>query len=64
MKKGENIINLLMKRDGVTRAEATEMYENTRAEFMDALCGTSCLDPEDVLMEELGLEPDYLFEFI
>ena len=63
-KKGENIVDILVRRDGYTRKEAREMYETTRAEIMDAVMGTSCLDPEDVLAEELGLEPDYLFDFI
>lgn len=63
-RKGEKIVKILMKRDGYTRKEAWDMYENARAEIMDAVIGTSCLDPEDVLAEELGLEPDYLFEFI
>ena len=64
MKKGENIIQLLMRRDGVSRKEATQMYKDTRSELLDAIMGTSCLDQEDVLAEELGLEPDYIFDFI
>ena len=64
MKKGENIINILMRRDGVSRREAKEMYDTARSEILDAVYGTSCMDPEEVLAEELGLEPDYLFDFI
>ena len=63
-KRGEAIIELLMRRDGIPRAEATTQYENTRMEFLSALAGTSCRDPEDVLAEDLGLEPDYIFEFL
>ena len=63
-RRGEGIIELLMHRDGITRAEAVTQYESTRAEFHSALAGTSCRDPEDVLAEELGLEPDYIFEFL
>ena len=58
------IIEILMARDGVTYEEAKEMYENCKAELEDAINGTSCLDPEDVLMGELGLEMDYIFCFI
>lgn len=58
------IIGILMNRDGVTYDEAKEMYESCKSELMDAIMGTSCLDPEDVLMEELGLEMDYIFCFI
>jgi len=62
--QGEDIIELLMHRDGITRAEAKRQYETTRAEFQKALAGISCRDPEEVLAEELGLEPDYIFDFI
>ena len=58
------VINILMRRDGVTREEAKEMYLECRSELMDAIVGTSCLDPEEVLASELGLEPDYIFYFI
>lgn len=60
----ETIIKILMRRDGVTREEAIEMYEDCKSELMDAFDGTSGLDPEEVLQEELGLEPDYIFNFI
>ena len=58
------IIQILMDRDGLTYEEAKEMYEDTKAELMDAINGTSCLSPEEVLMGELGLEMDYIFDFI
>lgn len=32
--------------------------------IMDAISGTSCLDPEEVLASELGLEPDYFIYFL
>lgn len=58
------IIEILMRRDGVSYEEAKEMYLNCKSELMDAIDGTSCLDPEEVLMGELGLEMDYIFNFI
>ena len=60
----KEIIEILMRRDGVSYEEAKEMYENCKAELMDAMDGTSCLDPEEVLISELGLEMDYIFHFI
>lgn len=60
----ETIVKILMKRDGMTRSEAVEAYMETKAEIMDALNGTSVLDPEDVLIGELGLEVDYIFYFL
>jgi len=56
----EKIVDILIKRDGVTREEALDMFRSARSEIMDAIMGSNCLDPEDVLMDELGLEPDYL----
>lgn len=58
------IIRILMRRDGVTYDEAKEMYLDCKSELMDAIAGTSCLDPEEVLASELGLEPDYFIYFI
>ena len=63
-KRGEAIIELLMRRDGISRVEATTQYETTRTDFLNALAGIGYRDPEDVLAEDLGLEPDYIFEFL
>lgn len=60
----DEIIRILMERDGVSYEEAEEMYNDTKSELMDALDGTSCLSPDEVLQYELGLEIDYLFNFI
>ena len=60
----KSIVEILMHRDGMSEREAMETYQNVRSEIMDALYGTSCLDPEEVLASELGLEPDYLFDMI
>lgn len=58
------IVKILMERDGMTRAEAIEAYRETKSELMDAISGTSILDPEEVLIGELGLEFDYLIYFL
>ena len=58
------IIDVLMKRDGITEEQAREMYDNCYAELMDAIDGTSCLTPEEALMGELGLEMDYILDFL
>lgn len=59
-----NVIQILMDRDGLTYEEAKEEYENAQAELMDAIEGNSVLTPEEVLLENLGLEMDYIFDFI
>ena len=60
----EKIINILMNRDGISYEEAKQMYLDTQSELMDVFDGTSILTPEEVLMNELGLEEDYIFDFI
>ena len=58
------IIHLLMRRDNISYIEAMNAYNECKAEIDDALNGTSCLDPEEILADELGLEPDYLIYFM
>ena len=56
----ERVIKILMARDGYDRDEAT-MYVN--AFLKDAESYIECGDIEgleDLLMDDLGLEPDYL----
>ena len=60
----QEIIDILMKRDGITHQEAEEAYLNCQSELFSVLDGTSCLTVDEVLMFELGLEPDYIFNFI
>ena len=60
----DEIIDILMERDGVSYEEAEAMYLDCKSELLDAIEGVSCLDPEEVLMGELGLEMDYIFCFI
>lgn len=58
------IIKILMERDDMTYEEAKAVYEDTKSELMDAIEGKICLTPDEVLLGELGLEPDYIFDFI
>ena len=60
----KEIIEILMNRDGISYQDAKEAYLECKSEIMDALDGTSCLAVEEILMSELGLEPDYIFNFI
>ena len=57
------VIEILMDRDGYAYEDAKEIYEDTKSELMDAIDGTSCLEAEEVLMG-IGLEMDYIFDFI
>ena len=58
------VVRILMHTDGLTEKEAVEMVENTASEIYDAIEGTNCMDPDEIMMEELGLEPDYIFDIL
>lgn len=54
------VTKILMERDGLTRAAAEELINETREEILAS-------DPweiEDILMNNLDLEPDYIFDIL
>lgn len=57
----EEVVKILMERDDMSRKEALEIIEETKAAFAE--CDYDSGQCED-LMLDLGLEPDYLFAFI
>ena len=58
----EEIIKILMKRDGNTREEALSIIEDVR-EMMEE-CDYEPEECEDIFMSELGLELDYIPTFL
>ena len=60
----QEIIEILMRRDGLSYEDAEAAYLDCQSEIIDVLDGTSCLTVDEVLMFQLGLEPDYIFNFI
>ena len=50
-----------MERDGISEEEARTLINETRDEIMML---DNPLDADTVLMEYLGLEPDYLFDIL
>lgn len=52
----------LMRRDALTEAEALEMEQEAREAIQEALMNGD--DPEEVLMDLCGLEPDYIMELL
>ena len=57
------IISILMERDGLTYEEAREAYEDTREEMLQSIEDGN-LDADEILADNLGLEIDYIFAFI
>ena len=53
----EEVIRILMERDGISEEEARTLIKETRDEIM--MLDDPC-KADEVFMEYLGLEPDYL----
>ena len=54
--------DVLMERDGYSEEEADAIVEETREAILDIIEDGG--DPEEYLLEEFQLEPDYLMELI
>ena len=53
------LVNILMTRDGLSKEEATEIVDTIKERVFEY--GE---DPEELLLDELGLEPDHVLELV
>lgn len=67
----EEIVKILMKRDGMSRLEAENLLDETKARIqsvIDEQAGenafTTLLEIEDIILDDLGLEGDYIDQLI
>lgn len=58
----DRVVQILCRRDNISEEEATELVEST-VHLMD-LANWDPETCEDIMREELGLEPDYIFDLI
>lgn len=58
------VVRVIMIRDNVSERVALEQVQECRAEIEAQMDLQSGYCPEDIVMDELGLEPDYLFEIL
>lgn len=54
----ESLKEVLMRRDDLTSAEADALIRDAQNQVRDGA------DPEEVLYDEFGLEPDFVFDLI
>lgn len=54
------LIEILQKRDGITKQEAKDLILQTREELINS---DGCY-ADEIIMENLGLEPDYLMDIL
>lgn len=55
------LIRLLMERDKLNHAEAKAQYDEHLESFIEILDNSE--DPEEWIVDEVGVEPDYLEAF-
>ena len=68
-KKGDSmnnisIVDILVNRDNISKREAIKLIKETRDEIYEAIYNNDYVTPDEILMDNLGLELDYLFDII
>ena len=58
------IVKILMQRDEMSKEEAEELLQETREAMMEAIDAGHYIEAEDIMVDYLGLEPDYIFDII
>lgn len=54
------VTQILMQRDGMSRSEAEELVSETR----ELLLSSDPWEADEIMADQLGLEPDYIFDII
>ena len=60
----DSITEVLMRRDGLSEEDAKREVEDFKADIEDSIMSGNLEDIEDALMNDLGLEPDYLVDIL
>lgn len=61
----KEIVDILMRRDGISENEAWNIIEECREEIHEAIMDDASINVvEDIIADYLGLEPDYIMYFI
>ena len=60
----DSITEVLMRRDGLSEEDAKREVDDFREDIEDSIMSGDLEDIEDALMNDLGLEPDYLMDIL
>ena len=60
----ERVAKIIAERDKISIEEATELVEKCREKCMNAISIGNISEPEEIIRDDLGLEPDYLEDFL
>jgi len=58
------VVKILMERDGLTQEEATKEVSRTASEIEEAVADGNYDFAEDIVMNGLGLEMDYIMDIL
>lgn len=58
------VVDILMRRDRMSRDEAEDLVNYVRELCEEAIQGGDFFEVDDILADELGLEPDYIFDIL
>lgn len=54
------VVKILMERDDITEQEAIALVRETKEKLMNSPCSGGV----DIIMDNLGLEPDYIMDIL
>lgn len=58
------VVQILMERDGMSESDARELINEVQEMMFEAIDAGSYVEAEEIFQDELGLEPDYIFNII
>ena len=60
----KRVIDILMTRDGLSKEDAIAEIKTFQEDAQEAIENGDLFEVEELLMNDLGLEPDYVFDLI
>lgn len=60
----ENIVDIIAERDDMTIDEAIEIVNETKEMIDEAIISGDYTEVEQIMLDQLGLEMDYIYAFI
>lgn len=58
------VAKIIEQRDKISRQDAIRLVIETKEEMLEAAAAGDVLLADDILMDNLGLEPDYVFDLM
>ena len=58
------VVEILMRRDNLTKEEATSIFKATKEMIQDCIERGEYFKVDDILYTNVGLELDYIFDFM